>query len=130
MNAQDLSQHQWKNRLLLVITDDTNTTVFQNQIKALELQKTELEDRKLIIYQITPTHFKSGISNNSDWMKRPELYQDFKTSDKAFEVLLIGLDGGVKLRQNTVLTAQTLFNTIDAMPMRRSELKNDKRSKN
>ncbi|MFT4833135.1 MAG: hypothetical protein ACI815_002799, partial [Psychroserpens sp.] len=30
-----------------------------------------------------------------------------------------GLDGGIKLRQSTILNCKKLFNTIDAMPMRR-----------
>ena len=37
--------------------------------------------------------------------------------------LLIGLDGGIKLRQNSILTKEKLFAIIDGMPMRRRELK-------
>lgn len=130
MNAQNLSQHQWKHRVVLILTNNPNNLIFQDQIKALELQKTGFEDRKLIIYQITPMHFKNGISKDNSWTKKPELYRDIKTNDSSFEVILIGLDGEVKLRKNTVLTVETLFNTIDAMPMRRSELKTNQGSKN
>ena len=44
------------------------------------------------------------------------------TADTAFEVILIGLDGGEKLRQTKVLETDKLFAIIDGMPMRRSEI--------
>jgi hypothetical protein len=37
-------------------------------------------------------------------------------------VLLIGLDGEVKLRQSHAATNEQLFGLIDTMPMRRAEL--------
>lgn len=55
-----------------------------------------------------------GLSN--------ELYSEYKTRNNSFEVLLIGLDGGVKLRQAEVLSNEKLFGRIDQMPMRRREL--------
>lgn len=39
-----------------------------------------------------------------------------------FRVLLLGKDGGVKLRRDTPIDTVTLFATIDAMPMRRDEM--------
>ncbi|MBK8211301.1 MAG: DUF4174 domain-containing protein [Rhodospirillales bacterium] len=36
-------------------------------------------------------------------------------------VLLIGLDGELKLRQSRVATNEQLFGLVDAMPMRRAE---------
>lgn len=41
-----------------------------------------------------------------------------------FEVILIGLDGSIKLRQMEVLSKEDLIAIIDAMPMRKSEIKN------
>ena len=40
---------------------------------------------------------------------------------KSEAVLLIGLDGEVKLRQSHVATNEQLFGFVDAMPMRRAE---------
>lgn len=42
---------------------------------------------------------------------------------KAFAVTLIGKDGGEKLRRSTPLTPAELFAIVDAMPMRRAEMK-------
>ncbi|MFD2915624.1 DUF4174 domain-containing protein [Psychroserpens luteus] len=124
MKAQDLSKHQWKNRVLLIITENIEDQEFKNQIKKLQNNQKGLQNRKLIIYQMTPTHFKLGISEENEWIKRPELYNNLKSNDKTFEVILVGLDGGEKLRQNSVLTTDKLFSLIDGMPMRRAEIKN------
>ncbi len=40
-----------------------------------------------------------------------------------FRALLVGKDGGVKLSSPTPLSSGTLFLTIDAMPMRRDEIR-------
>lgn len=40
-----------------------------------------------------------------------------------FEAVLVGKDGGEKLHSATPITAERLFETIDAMPMRRQELR-------
>lgn len=40
---------------------------------------------------------------------------------EGFEVMLIGKDGGVKQREAHLVTAQSLFDLIDSMPMRQDE---------
>lgn len=42
--------------------------------------------------------------------------------ESGFSVVLVGKDGGVKLRSTTVLGSDQLFPLIDAMPMRRKEM--------
>jgi len=124
IHAQDLTKHQWKDRVLLIVTDNPNSKEFQKQVKTLKHQETELKNRKLIIYQITPSEYKMGFSEEKKWIKNDKLYNNTKTIDNSFEVILIGLDGGEKLRQNELLSADKLFDVIDGMPMRRSEIEN------
>jgi hypothetical protein len=40
-----------------------------------------------------------------------------------FEIFLIGMDGGVKLRSKTPISVEELYAVIDAMPMRRREMR-------
>ena len=40
-----------------------------------------------------------------------------------FEAVLVGKDGGEKLRSPEPLTPERLFETIDAMPMRQQEMR-------
>jgi len=42
---------------------------------------------------------------------------------ESFSVILIGKDGGEKLRRHTPLSTAELFAVVDAMPMRRAEMR-------
>ena len=42
---------------------------------------------------------------------------------KTFSVVLVGKDGGEKLRRTTPLAPAELFALVDAMPMRRAEMR-------
>ncbi|TVQ06781.1 MAG: DUF4174 domain-containing protein [Bacteroidetes bacterium] len=120
-SAQDLSKHKWENRLILLITDDENNSTFKSQIVEFRKDLTGLNERKLIIYQVMPGEYKTGL-NGETKIKSSRLYKDYKKSDAGFEVVLLGLDGGVKLQQNELLSLEKLYATIDAMPMRRREI--------
>ena len=63
--------------------------------------------------------------NNHDTpnLKAPELRNRYNVSAGDAAVLLVGKDGGVKIRQAHALSAETLFTTIDAMPMRQREMR-------
>jgi hypothetical protein len=123
VQSQDLSTHQWKDRLILILTDDTDSSVYQDQIEELYSNPKGLNDRKLVIYTVLPDKFKSDDMPNQGWVQSNELHKDYKKSDRPFEILLIGLDGGVKLRQSEFLSNEDLFGRIDQMPMRRNELR-------
>lgn len=126
MNAQsqDLSSHQWEDRLVLILTDDTSSTIYQEQTEELYSDLNGLKDRKLVIYTVLPNQFKRDDREKDGWIQSDDLYSEYKKSDESFEILLIGLDGGVKLRQSEFLLNEDLFGRIDRMPMRRNELRN------
>jgi len=120
--SQNIASHQWEHRVLLILTDNKDDVTIQNQIKELQTQKSGLAGRKLIIYQVKKQQYKNGLKPG-DWKKSTKLYKTYKSNNAAFEVILIGLDGGIKLRQNHLLSCEELFKTIDVMPMRKAELK-------
>jgi hypothetical protein len=124
-SAQDLSKHKWENRLILILTDDENNSTFQSQIAEFRKDLTGLKERKLIIYQVMPGEYKTGLDGENK-KKSGRLYNDYKKTDAAFEVVLLGLDGGVKLQQNELLQLEKLYATIDVMPMRRREMERKK----
>ena len=43
-----------------------------------------------------------------------------------FTFILVGKDGGEKLRTDTLVSTEQLFSNIDAMPMRKREMKHNK----
>ena len=127
MYAQDLKSHQWNERILLVISNDENESLFQEQILTLKQKLNELENRKLVVFQITAKGYKTGFSPKDNWIDDPSLFNKFNATKGPFKIVLIGLDGGVKLEQYELLSVEKLFNTIDSMPMRRAELSTTKK---
>lgn len=122
MLSQDLKKHQWKNRLLLVFSYDKNSNALKKQIDILTKDKEGLQERKLLIYQFCDDKFTTGL--HSKWYSIKKLTKKYHSKNKIFEVLLIGLDGKIKLRQTKIVSLEKLFTLIDGMPMRRNELKN------
>ncbi|QYA25062.1 DUF4174 domain-containing protein [Gramella sp. MT6] len=124
MSAQSLSEYQWENRLLVIFTEAEDSKEYKEQVKELESEIIGLKDRKLLIIQSLPQKHKTVLPEESGW-KDSNLYQKMKKSGESFEVILIGLDGGVKLRQNEVLETKKLFDLIDSMPMRQAEMRRE-----
>ena len=53
------------------------------------------------------------------------LYKKYNTTKNPFKIILIGLDGTIKLEENQVIAPSNIFNKIDQMPMRKQELKDE-----
>jgi len=124
LNAQDLSKHQWKDRLVLIIAKEKNEK-FQQQVTKLQKHQQGLKERKLVVYQILPEKYSTGFEEEN-WKNAPELYGKYKDEISDFRVILIGLDGGEKLEQTEILSVEKLFNTIDSMPMRQAEMRRNR----
>lgn len=124
--GQDLRTHQWQQRVLIVKSNTKNSKVFKKQILAFENNIQGFEERRLVLYKIIDNQFTyinySNPSLNTNGQVSKSLIKKLNPKED-FEVLLIGLDGGIKLRQEQLLTQEKLFATIDAMPMRRSEIR-------
>ena len=116
---QNLQKHVWEDRVLIIESENAQNELYQQQIKVLKNDAKGLKERKLVIY----SYFNDGYTRGFSQVIKP--YQTIKKQkDKNdFSITLIGLDGGKKLRQNSILTKEKLFIIIDGMPMRRRELK-------
>lgn len=123
LHAQSpLDKHKWENRLLIVFAPDGQHTDFQAQLAAFQEAQQGLSDRKLLVYEV---YSETGITSQGDYLSQAEvraLYKGFAVALGEFRVLLIGLDGGIKMQSRTVLSTQEIFSKIDKMPMRQTEL--------
>ncbi len=116
--TQSLTDYRWENRLVLILADSGDSPFLKDQLNALRDDDPGLRDRKLMVFQVTPTGYREGLDGGR-WQSDASLYQTHHRAGE--EIILIGLDGGVKLRQKQVLTREKLYATIDVMPMRRAE---------
>jgi hypothetical protein len=78
-------------------------------MKILDSDKSVLDERDI-----------QALSDISD-LGRGQLRESLQIDE--FEIILIGKDGGVKLRSKTPISLEELFSLIDAMPMRRQEMR-------
>lgn len=132
LNAQDIQANRWENRILILQATDTETNQFINQLKEFSNQEEGLAERKLIMYKIVGEQYELVNFDNSDSKPTGKISEKFKMkyvqNNEDFQIILIGLDGGIKLQQRDVLSIETLFNTIDAMPMRQREMKRESKN--
>ncbi len=76
------------------------------------------------VVQITATADLVTVDGSaSDALRADRLRQDYATGTDGFQVVLIGKDGGVKLRAAEPVAAGDFFALIDTMPMRRREMR-------
>lgn len=128
LDGQNLENHEWKNRILIVKAETEVSKNYQNQMKELSNSSEEFKERKLILYQVIGNRYEeidlksTGIRASGEISTK---MSDYILNKKyPFEIILIGLDGGIKLKQTNLLKKEELFNIIDSMPMRSSELRN------
>lgn len=126
-----LAELRWQKRCVLLITDSEASKMYHRQISALGAFDSEFEARKMYVidvrkskYLVKNAHDQDG--SKSTWVANSEIYKRYALKGEDFTIVLIGLDGGIKLRQPEVISRQKLFDRIDAMPMRRAEIKNKK----
>lgn len=122
--SQDFKDHQWKDRVLIISTNNEKGIEFQKQINLLENLDQELKERKLIVYQISDNKYKLNFTESYKLLNSSS--KKYVSTKDGLQILLIGLDGGIKLKQNSILTAEKLFAIIDGMPMRKHELRKNR----
>lgn len=121
--AQNLDEYQWRKRLLLVFSPSENSELLRQQLDLFLEQKAENKDRDLIIFQIHPDGGLIKNTRNLTKRQAQKLFKQFDLPQDQFNLLLIGKDSGVKFRSREITNMKTIYNLIDQMPMRRSEMK-------
>lgn len=115
--ASTVKAARWRQRVLLICAPTATDAQLRQQRALLQPARAGLAERDLLVRELP-------------WASLPEADRHYLRqlggSSGAFRVLLIGKDGGVKRRDKAPVAPQTLFGTIDQMPMRRQEMKGEK----
>ena len=129
-NVSWLDQFKWNNRLVVVFAPDRSDPVYFEQIVELSRDKAGMKERDIEFISV----FEDGQVLlgkdivDPDVVRSSELRNAFSVFS-GFQVFLIGKDGSIKRRSSKPVTSQSLFSVIDAMPMRRYEIKKEERRK-
>ncbi len=103
-----LDGYRWLNRLIVVFSDSPNDPRFSEQTELLLLRPGELLERDIIVLTDTDPSADSHLRRQL----RP----------RGFVVLVIGKDGGVKLRKPIPWSVREISRAIDKMPLRQREI--------
>ena len=119
----DLSRFQWKNRLLFLCAPNRNHPMFVSLHNSLSAQQAEVDDRDLVIFEILESDPSSINTQSLASDSALSLRKQYNVNPGEFAVLLVGKDGGIKLKRQDEIQLEEIFALIDAMPMRREEMR-------
>ncbi|MEJ2225867.1 MAG: DUF4174 domain-containing protein [Syntrophobacterales bacterium] len=123
MDVADLDQYTWQNRLLFLFATSAEDPAFQSLSREVDQNLDGIRDRDLLVFRV----LSEGLSLLGPQEISPEeaarLRRRFGISPGAFTVVLVGKDGGVKLKRSGQIALSDIFGLIDSMPMRRREMR-------
>ncbi len=102
-------------RRVLLFTNSNNDTAFTRQQEILKSAAAGCQERDIRV----ETYFFTKTDKS--------ILKKYGISSPQFTFLLIGKDGGTRLRSSKPLSSEQLFALIDAMPMRKDEMKRIKK---
>ena len=120
--AYDLGQHQWRHRLLFLIAPESDDPDVSAQRRDIERQRDAMLDRDLRVFLLLPEHgFVEDQALPARTVAKLRAQLGVMPEDRL--LILIGKDGGEKRRSELRTNLRDIFLQIDAMPMRRDEVR-------
>jgi len=110
-SAGPLDRYRDRARVLVLSAPDGGDAQLRAQRAALGAARASVAERDLVVLE--------AIGSGAGALA---LRARLRLPADRFRAVLIGKDGGAKLAADTPIPPQTLFATIDAMPMRRAEM--------
>jgi hypothetical protein len=108
-----IAQMKWERRVLIVAAPSADDALLSKQRRVLGNWKANGDARDLTIVEVVGDQVR-GASDSAATIRRKYRLP------AAFTAILIGKDGGEKLRSAKPFPAAALEATIDAMPMRKA----------
>lgn len=119
-----LSKHQWNQRPLLIFFATENNDKLQRLRQTLSERRCDVAERDMVIIEV-PGEARTGDGLPEE---AAELRRRFDVENDAFTVILVGKDGGEKIRLRDVPDLDVVFSLIDGMPMRQREMQEKERA--
>lgn len=120
--AAELSDYLWERRPLLVFAPVDSDPRLVETLGRIEASRCDFVSRDMVL-GIVVTEGNSTLDGQAiDAKESQGLRNQYAIGESAFSVLLIGKDGGEKLRIDEVPDLHTIYAVIDGMPMRSREM--------
>ena len=111
-DMDDLTQFQWKNRPVLVFADSENDPAYAEQMALLQAREAELIERDVVVLTDTDPAARLPLR--------------LRMRPRGFMLVLVGKDGGIKLRKPFPWDVREITRSIDKMPIRKREIRDEK----
>ncbi|MEM9000927.1 MAG: DUF4174 domain-containing protein [Bacteroidota bacterium] len=111
--AQEFKKFQWKKRIVLLLFDSNTKAQATKQLKLLETQSTQLEDRDIVVIG----HHNTGKKNDLHYVRSLDIAKNYNG------LVVLGKDGQVKMMKEFIVPPEKIFALIDGMPMRKMEMR-------
>lgn len=117
-----LQAERWKTRPLIVLAASADDPLLARVRQALQepANREAFVERDMVLYTVVG---QQGSRNDQplDSIATKRLLLALDAGNSRPQVILVGKDGGKKIQEGADADLQAIFNTIDRMPMRRSE---------
>ena len=123
--AAELSDYLWQSRPLLVFAPTGNDPRLVETMRRIEASRCDFADRDMVLGRIVADGTSVLDGDVVDTSQAQRLRSEFGIGASSFSAVLIGKDGGEKLRVNDVPELPAIYAVIDGMPMRGSEMSAD-----
>lgn len=121
-NGYDIDQHAWRDRLLILAAPELQHPTLALQRQTVAARAAAIEDRRLRVFVLAgDTGRLDGSPLSADDVAF--LRRAFAIEPDDTALLLVGLDGQIKRRDTLDTPLGELFIEVDAMPMRRAEIR-------
>jgi hypothetical protein len=120
--ADELGDYRWERRPLLVFAPTRSDPRLVETLSRIDASRCDFVSRDMVIGVLVSEGNSTldGHAVTADESRR--LANQYGIGGDAFSVLLIGKDGGEKLRVDEVPDLRTIYAVIDGMPMRSREM--------
>ncbi|WP_425390540.1 DUF4174 domain-containing protein [Ekhidna sp.] len=124
-----IKEHQWEKRVLIFSATSPTNIGYKRQEQLMSKGKKGMKERDLIVYKLYDDHWIDHKDKILSKEQAVAIRKEYDIPEGQFMVLLIGKDGGVKMRKDDIMSTREIFALIDSMPMRKQEMREQKRIK-
>ena len=118
-----MQRFQWQDRPLLVFAPDGDDPALRRQLGIADSHAAGWRARDMVTIVIAGDRPVTVDGTRAKDIANDALRQRYRVTGDSFAAILVGKDGTEKLRHDAPISADKLFRTIDAMPMRQREMR-------
>ena len=119
--AQEIDHALWEERLLILIAPSADDPLVRQQKRVLHDRRVAVAERRLRVIELYTEH-DGTTGQGLPAPTQHAIRQRLGATPDSREMILVGLDGGMKRRALLATPLSEFFRQIDGMPMRRQEI--------